>query len=107
MHKLSLKSLTFTQKMPGKNLNAMCYTLAKPAICAPLQVHGTNMSHVTEDTYLGDVISNDGRNTKNINNRIGKGLGKNNKIMNMLEKVSLGQEYLKIAVLLRETIFLN
>ena len=70
-------------------------------------VHGTNMSHVSEDTYLEDVISNDGRNTKNINSRIGKGLGKMNERMNMLEKVSLGHAYFQIALLLRESIFLN
>ena len=85
-----------------------CFTCWKNSdLCPTLQVHGTTMSNVTEDTYLGDVLSSDGRNTKNINNRIGKGLGKISEIMNMLEKISLGHQYFKIALLLRESLFLN
>ena len=50
------------------------------------------MSHVSEDTYLGDLISNDGKNSKNIRDRIGKGHGKITEIMNMLEATPLGQD---------------
>ena len=65
------------------------------------------MSHVSEDTYLGDILSSDGKNTKNINNRVGRGLGKINDVMNILNKMPLGQDYFKVALLLRESIFLN
>ena len=49
-------------------------------------VHGTIMGHVTEATYLGDIISHDGKNTKNVNSRVAKGLGIITDIMNMLGK---------------------
>ena len=75
--------------------------------CPKLQVYGTDMKQVEFDTYLGDIISADGTNTRNINSRVGKGIGKMNEILNMLEKISLGQSYFKIALLLRESMFLS
>ena len=33
------------------------------------------MPEVTVDTYLEDIISNDEKNTKNVKNRVSKGLG--------------------------------
>ena len=65
------------------------------------------MSHVSEDTYLGDVISSDGKNSKNISDRIRKGHGKITEIMNMLEAIPLGHDYFKITILLRESLFLS
>ena len=76
-------------------------------LCPKLQVHGTKMKQVTEETYLGDIISEDGRNTKNVKQRISKGLGIITKIMNMLESVTLGEHYFSTAMLLRESMFLN
>ena len=49
------------------------------------------METVTEDVYLGDVISNDGKNKKNVENIISKGLGIITQIMNLLESISFGQ----------------
>ena len=65
------------------------------------------MENVTEDVYLGDVISNDGKNKKNIEKRISKGLGIITQITNLLECISFGQHYMEIALLLRESMFLN
>ena len=105
---IELKKLNFhTKDAKGKSKCHELHIGKNSDLCPTLHLHGTNMSHVTEDTYLGEVISNYGRNTKNINNIIGEGLGKINEILNMFEKVSLGQEYFKIALLLRETLFLN
>ena len=105
---IELKKLRFhTQDAKGKSKCHVLHIGKNSNFCPTLQVHGTQMNKVTEDTYLGDIISNDGRNTKNINNRIGKGLGKISDIMNMLEKISLGQKYFKIALVLRESLFLN
>ena len=75
--------------------------------CPELKVHGTVMESVTEDVYLGDIISNDGKNRKNINKRISKGLGVITQIMNLLEIVTFGPFYMEIALLLRETMFIN
>ena len=65
------------------------------------------MQEVSHDEYLGDVISSDVSNTLNIRNRVSKGLGIITQILNMLEKVTLGHHYFKIAMLLRESLFLN
>ena len=65
------------------------------------------MKQVEFDTYLGDIISADGTNTRNINSRVGKGIGKMNEILNMLEKISLGQSYFKIALLLSSEFSFN
>ena len=75
--------------------------------CQVLKVHGTEMQQVTEDTYLGDVISCDGKNTKNIQSRISKGLGIITQIMNLLEMVNFGGHFFQIAMLLRDSMFIN
>ena len=75
--------------------------------CNELKVHGTMMQHVQLDTYLGDVIACDGSNHKNIEKRASRGNGLIADIMSILESVSLGKHYFKMAVLLRETLFLN
>ena len=80
---------------------------AKNATCPILKVHDTTMENVQEDTYLGDVISCDGRNTKNIKKRISKGLGIITEILHLLEMVSLGEHFMEIATLFREALFVN
>ena len=65
------------------------------------------MQQVDSDDYLGDIISNDGSNNKNVHKRAGRGIGMVSEIMNVLETVSLGKHYFKIAVILRESLFLN
>lgn len=76
-------------------------------LCPELRVHGTVMESVQSDTYLGDVISFDGSNTLNIKCRVSKGNGIIAKIKNMLESLSLGKHYFKIALLLRESLLIN
>ena len=65
------------------------------------------MECVESDTYLGDVISATGSNTQNIKSRILKGKGILAQIRKYLETVSFGAHYFKIALLLRESLFLN
>ena len=105
---IELKKLRFhTPDEKGKSKCHVLHIGKSNQLCPTLQVHGTDMSHVTEDTYLGDVISCDGRNTKNINSRIGKGHGKITEIMNILEATPLGHHYFRTALMLRESLFLN
>ena len=95
---------------PDANGKSKCHYLhiGKPSkLCPELQVHGTKMEQVSEDTYLGDIISEDGRNGKNIKNRIAKGVGIITDIMTSLETVTLGHHYFSSAILLRESKFLN
>ena len=77
------------------------------AHCPVLKVHGTNMPEVSEVTYLGDILSYDGKNSKNIKNRISKGIGIIAQIMNILEDASFGHYYFEIALLLRESMLIN
>ena len=65
------------------------------------------METVKSDKYLGDIIAADGSNKENIRSRVSKGNGIIAKIKAMLENTSLGQEYFRIAFLLRESLFLN
>jgi hypothetical protein len=76
-------------------------------VCPELYVHGTTMKQVNEDTYLGDLIRSDGRNTSSLKNRVSRGLGCISQITNLLERVSFGKYYFQIALSLREAIFLN
>ena len=68
---------------------------------------GTIMQRITHDKYLGDIISSDGSNNLNIQSRVSKGQGLITQIMNILEKVTLGSHYFQVAMLLRESIFMN
>ena len=62
------------------------------------------MESVTEDMYLGDLISNDGKNREK---KLKKGLGIITQIMNFLEILSFGHHFVEIALLLRESMFIN
>ena len=65
------------------------------------------MPEVTEDLYLGDILSSNVKNTKNIKSRISKGLGIINLIFNMLENISFGPHYFEMAILFRESMLIN
>ena len=55
-----------------------------------------------EEKYLGDVLSVDGKNLKNIKTRINKGKGVVNRIMTMLNGIPFGKQYFKIGIILRD-----
>ena len=57
----------------------------KHDLCPTLKVHGTIMPEVSQETYLGDILSYDGKNTKNLKSRISKGIGIISQILNLLE----------------------
>lgn len=65
------------------------------------------MPEVNEDTYLGDILSSDGKNSKNIQNRISKGVGVINQIFNLLENICFGPHFFEIAMLLRDSMLIN
>ena len=96
--------------MPGPDGKTKCHKIhvgKKSDFCPTLLVHGTIMPEVNSDTYLGDVISGDGTNRLNIESRVSKGQGKIAQIMSMVDKISRGKHFFKIAFLLRESIFLS
>ena len=65
------------------------------------------MEEKSEEKYLGDVISNDGRNLKNIKVRVAKGKGIVNNIMTYLEGIPFGKFYFQIAVILRNSLLVS
>ena len=64
---IELKKLRFhTTDSKGKS---KCHVLPigkENELCPTQKVHGTDMQHVSEDTYLGDIISSDGTNTNKL-----------------------------------------
>ena len=68
-----------------------------------MEVHGTPMNTIASTKYLGDIVTADAKNDLNIQIRVAKGMGNITRVMNMLDKVTLGKHYFK--TLLRESIF--
>ena len=65
------------------------------------------MSEVEKETYLGDVLSNNGKIDNNIQERQNKGNGYVNQILSMLQEVSFGCYYYNMAMLFRTTMLIN
>jgi hypothetical protein len=65
------------------------------------------MKEVLEERYLGDIVSSDGRNHKNMVARKNKGIGIVNQIMTKLEDVCFGRYYFKVAVVWRNTYLIS
>ena len=106
--KIEMKKLRF--HIPDEQGKSKCHTLhigKNSKECIPLQVHGTLMEVVKNDTYLGDILTNDGKNKLNIEARVAKGLGIVSQIMDILKSVSFGAHYFEIATTLRESIMIN
>ena len=67
---IELKKLKF--HTPNKDGKSKCHKIhvgPKNKLCPKLQVHGTQMEEVDYDTYVtyvGDVVSGDGKNTENV-----------------------------------------
>lgn len=86
---IELKKLRFhTTDESGKSKCHKLHIGKKNKDCPKLTVHGTPMMEVTEDTYLGDIITSDGKNTKNIKNRVSKGIGIISQIFNLMQLIS-------------------
>ena len=62
---------------------------------------------VTNEKYLGDVIMSTGSNSLNIQERMRRGFGAVNQIMQMLEELCLGRHYFEIANVLRGSLLLS
>ena len=60
-----------------------------------------------QQTYLGDIISSNAKNTANILSRKKKGYSIINQIKNILNEGFFGRHHFKAAVLLRQSLFVN
>ena len=61
----------------------------------------------SEEKYLGDMISTDGRNMKNIKARITKGKGIVNKILTVLDGIPFGKHYFEVGMFLRNSLLVS
>ena len=60
-----------------------------------------------EQMYLGDIISSDGKQTKNVLARTNKGLGIINQIIQILDSVFFGKYHFEVAMILRSSLLLS
>ena len=65
------------------------------------------MEEKDSEKYLGDLISNDGRNIKNIKARVIKGKGIVTRIMTLLEGIPFGRFYFEVAMILRNSLLVS
>ena len=65
------------------------------------------MEDKESEKYLGDVISKDGRNLKNIQARVNKGKGIVKKILTMLDGIPFGKFYFEAAIILRNSLLVS
>ena len=65
------------------------------------------MEEIDEAKYLGDLISKDGRNIRNIKLRVNKGKGIVQKIIHILEGIPFGKLYFEVAMILRNTLLVS
>ena len=75
--------------------------------CSVLKAHRTEMEVVKEEKYVGDIITGDGKHTKNIMARRSKGIGIVSEIISILDGLYLGKHYFKTAVMLRQAMLLS
>ena len=69
--------------------------------CPILKAHNEDISSVSNEKYVGDIVSNNGRHTANIKARRSKGIGVVNEILSILNHMGLGSHYFKAGMLLR------
>lgn len=100
--KIQMKKLWFNDKKCKK-----IHIGKESIVCPELKVHGCLMEESKTEKYLGDLLSCDCTNSKNIHSKKGKAMGIVVQIMRILKEVSLGEHYFKIALLLREALFVN
>ena len=65
------------------------------------------LSHVDSEKYLGQILSSDGTNTKNIQKIKNKGIGIQNKIIQMLDHMPAGMFHFEVAIILRNAYLIS
>ena len=72
-----------------------------------LKVHDETMREASKVKYLGDFLNAQGNNNDTINDRVNRAIGIKSQISSLLQSLSLGSYYFEIAMILRESMFLN
>ena len=76
-------------------------------LCPIIRAHTTEIQITLEEKYVGDIISSDGKHSKNIASRRLKGIGICNEIIAILNTLFLGPFHFQIALLFREVMLLS
>ena len=61
----------------------------------------------SQEKYVGDVLSSDGKIHQNVLERYNKGVGIVNQIVSMLKEVYFGYHYFEMALLFRSSMLIN
>ena len=64
-----------------------------------------DIENVNDQIYLGEVISNNGKNSKNIKEKLSRGQGAINEILFFLSETYYGEYFFEVAKLFREAFF--
>ena len=72
-----------------------------------VQVEDHKVENVEKDKYLGDIISTDGSNQKNVMSRKDKSVGINKQILTMMNDWCFGPFHFEVAVIFRESMLLS
>ena len=75
--------------------------------CPTLKVKSIDIKITNQETYLGDILTTDGKINVNIKSRCDKGHGIINQSISMLEEISFGYYFFEIAMMFRQSMFLN
>ena len=75
--------------------------------CEEFSGERQEMCLTDSERYLGQIISNDGSNTKNITSRYNRGISINNKIIQMLHTMPGGKYHFEVFVIYRNAYLLS
>ena len=65
------------------------------------------MKSAESEKYIGDIISENGSNDANIARRRSVGMGATSQIFTILKEVTLGENYIEVGLIMRESILLS
>ena len=105
---IELKKLSFhTAVKPQVSKCVKMHVGKNSGECPTLKVHKQDMADVTEIKYLGEVVTADGRNTRNIQEKTQKGTVLIFQIQKTIKSIGFGTYTPEIALLLRNSILVN
>ena len=81
--------------------------LVEIAVGRTVLLHKYIKLEVEEETYLGEIIRRDGKNTSNVRSRVAKGIGITSQIVNILNIVIFGRFRMETGHLMRQSVFLS
>ena len=75
--------------------------------CCVLNAHNTEISIVDKEKYVGDIVTSNGKHSKNLITRRSKGIGITSEIISILDGLCLGGHYFTSALLMRQSMLIQ